>query len=60
MAGCLHKFNSNTIEVLDCFVRMGIQVSSALVLLDHDPSALSVLKKRHNKSHVISHASHSL
>jgi putative component of toxin-antitoxin plasmid stabilization module len=27
MAGCLRKFNSNTIEVLDCFVRMGIQAN---------------------------------
>ena len=31
-------------------------ISSALVLLDHDPNALSVLKKRHNKPHVLSHA----
>ncbi|MFH0994056.1 MAG: type II toxin-antitoxin system MqsA family antitoxin [Pseudomonadota bacterium] len=26
-------------------------ISSALVLLDHDPGALSFLKKRHNKPH---------
>ena len=31
-------------------------ISSALVLLDHDPDALSVLKRRQNKTHVLSHA----
>ena len=32
-------------------------ISSALILLDHDPNALSVLKKRHNKPHVFSQTS---
>jgi len=37
-------------------MRVSDRISSALVLLDHDPDALSILKKRQNKTHVLSHA----